>query len=56
MTTSAIKPYLAIIVAVGYTGKISASNSVHPASLLARLWSPAVVISCILIVTLVRII
>ena len=48
MNTSALKPYLGIIVAVGsvwgltefaacYTGKISPTHSTHPASLLARI-------------------
>ena len=39
-----------------YTEKIRDNNSGEPVSLLARLWSPAVVICCLLIITLVRII
>jgi hypothetical protein len=42
--------------AIWYTEKIQAINSEGSGSLLARLWSPAVVICCLLIITLVRII
>ena len=45
---------LGYLAAGWYTGKISSTNSAHPATLLARIWSPAVVICCILIITLVR--
>jgi len=44
------------IVAGWYTGKILENQTTHPASLMARLWSPAVVICCLLIITLIRII
>jgi hypothetical protein len=47
---------LGYLAAGWYTGKISATNRAHPATLLVRIWSPAVVICCILIITLVRII
>lgn len=39
-----------------YTGSILENQARHPVSLLARLWSPAVVICCLLIITLIRII
>jgi len=39
-----------------YTGKILDNPATRPASLLTRLWSPAVVICCLLIITLIRII
>ena len=46
---------LGYLAAGWYTGKIEVDGRLHP-SLLSRLWSPAVLICCILIITLVRII
>jgi len=41
--------------ALWYTGKSLDENRIQP-SILSRLWSPAVLVCCILIITLVRII
>jgi len=46
---------LGYLTAGWYTGKIQEGNSIQP-SLLSRLWSPAVLLCCILIITLVRVI
>ena len=42
--------------ATRYSEKIQGMNGERPGTILARLWSPAVVICCLLIITLVRII
>ncbi|MEN8203560.1 MAG: hypothetical protein ABFS28_13270 [Bacteroidota bacterium] len=47
---------LGFIAAGWYTDRILRNQETHPASLLARLWSPALVIFCLLIITLIRII
>ena len=39
-----------------YTGVAQDRQTAHPVSLLARFWSPAIIICCLLIITLIRII
>ena len=71
MNRNAIKSNLGIIVAIilsmitvplgfrvatWYSGKTQDVNNVRSGSILARFWSPAVVLCCLLIITLVRII
>lgn len=46
---------LGYLAAGWYTGRVMEKNQTHP-SLLARLWSPALLVSCILIIVLIRII
>jgi hypothetical protein len=52
---SMISVPLGYLAALWYTGKSQEENRLQP-SLLSRLWSPAVLVSCILIITLIRII